>query len=687
MRCLRTTTLILLVSTLTACTIHVESSPSSFAADAGAWEADGAPPDWVDPSDDPDGLGGGAEPSAAEPGDPDGAFGGGAGAPPGVAGGGTIDDPCRGEPPRGAIVGTEGRDRLRGGPGDDVIFGLGGDDVIEGGAGNDIICAGGGEDRIEGGAGADYIDAGFGRDFVDGGYGNDTIHGRNGGDILRGGPGNDALFGDVLDDHLYGDGGHDLLVGGHGTDSLHGGSGNDWLRGDTGHDTFIGGRGVDTVSFMTAMPPGQPRNEGAPVEGDGVIVDLSVQPTSEGETWDGLASGDGFREMLRGVERVLGSAFDDTLVAGSGTRALLGAEGDDVLYGPGDRVGGGGYDRCDGADCEPGEAITRAPTAYVLVDGRPRDPGLVVLGADGAVDDALHVDMIAAARVRITATNGASVGAGPGCTATGASIVECTVPRTLRYLVVATGDGNDTVQIGSGFPRDMTAHVDGGRGDDLLTGGDGEDVLFGGREGVDVLSGNGGDDALLSESWSSHATMRGEEYPDGTDVLDGGPGNDQLVSDYPCGGHIFDGGPGIDIAGFARSADLPIHAHLGQGAERGRAYVPSRCDNALGTRLAGDLEILEGADGNDVLTGNDGPNTIWGWGGNDVIHGGGGDDVIEGHLGDDVLYGDPGRDVLRGGGGFDHLHAADGATDRELSCGGSGNVASKDPSDPPPDRC
>lgn len=39
----------------------------------------------------------------------------------------------------------------------------------------------------------------------------------------------------------------------------------------------------------------------------------------------------------------------------------------------------------------------------------------------------------------------------------------------------------------------------------------------------------------------------------------------------------------------------------------------------MGTRLACDLEFLEGTAGNDALRGNDGPNTIWGSGGNDVI--------------------------------------------------------------------
>ena len=56
------------------------------------------------------------------------------------------------------------------------------------------------------------------------------------------------------------------------------------------------------------------------------------------------------------------------------------------------------------------------------------------------------------------------------------------------------------------------------------------------RTDADVLIGGEGDDALFSKP--------------GGDLLDGGPGADQLAADDPCG-HIFDGGPGgSDVIGF-----------------------------------------------------------------------------------------------------------------------------------------
>ncbi|MDO9017731.1 MAG: DUF4215 domain-containing protein [Deltaproteobacteria bacterium] len=234
---------------------------------------------------------------------------------------------------------------------------------------------------------------------------------------------------------------------------------------------------------------------------------------------------------------------------------------------------------------------------------------------------------------------------------------------------------------------------------DTLVGSAGDDVLFSGPTGRDTLIGNGGDDALLSESPAMDPMTRGERYEGGGDRLDGGPGNDQLVSDYPCGAHTFIGGPGNDIAGFRRSTGtrrpfFGISAQLGgpaatRQAFHGRAFNPERCAlDPWGTRIAGDLEILEGADGDDRLFGNDERNTIWAWGGDDVIQGYGGNDELAGHDGNDEIYGGEGRDTLMGNDGFDRIHARDGEADARIDCGpGGGRVETSDPSDPAPTRC
>ncbi len=219
-------------------------------------------------------------------------------------------------------------------------------------------------------------------------------------------------------------------------------------------------------------------------------------------------------------------------------------------------------------------------------------------------------------------------------------------------------------------------------------------MLFSGVDGEDWLYGNGGDDALLSESEPSFNRAKlgsNPKYVDGADHLFGGDGDDQLVADFPCGGHEYAGGPGIDIAGFARSGKLTLHAQLAQPNDNpsikmpfyGRAYNPqvgagAYCTVAQGTTMHPDLEILEGTSADDLLYGNDRDNIIWGRDGDDEIHGLGGDDHLYGLQGDDRIYGEGGQDTLEGGEGFDHLFAADGERDVLLCGPGGGRAESSD---------
>ena len=83
---------------------------------------------------------------------------------------------------------------------------------------------------------------------------------------------------------------------------------------------------------------------------------------------------------------------------------------------------------------------------------------------------------------------------------------------TIAGFEVNTGAGNDTVTLGRTVP--VPATIRGGEGDDVLTGGVGNDKLIGGP-GDDELNGRGGDDVLIGGS--------------GDDTLNGGPGEDRLV--------------------------------------------------------------------------------------------------------------------------------------------------------------
>ncbi|MBX3229031.1 MAG: hypothetical protein KIT84_01735 [Labilithrix sp.] len=535
----------------------------------------------------------------------------------------------------------------------DFIVGTDGDDIIRGGKGDDVICAGAGEDVVHGDEGNDWIDGGSDNDKLFGDAGNDIIHGRGGGDEIHGGDGDDQVYGDILDDKLWGDAGDDLIVGGHGTDFIYGGPGNDYMRGDTGNDTFDGGPGTDVVSFITAMPPGQPDLEGRPKSPyDGMRVDFTNDciKSPDGKRHEGCANGDGGNEPLDGVEIIIGSPYTDQFV--SGGRAVQ-------------FIGGYGADTCDGAPCGKALPDDAAGKVFVTLDiAQARDVGLVVIGSEG--DDDLEIVQQGDA-FKVSSPRGTPLFAGPNCVAD-AMGVSCTPRHVLRWIAAYMDDGDDTVRLARAarkresrrFPADMTAHVSGGKGDDRLEGGDEEDILFSGVTGEDHLFGNGGDDALLSESrkWPAREGCteadkkrdprctedkpRAAQYTDGADELVGGPGDDQLVADYPCGRHTFSGGGGNDVAGFARSGRFDIHAQLNGPASVktkfwGKAFNPQLCGVEAATRfVADDLEILEAADGNDDLWGNDRPNTIWGREGDDILHGLGGNDTLMGLRGNDT---------------------------------------------------
>lgn len=494
------------------------------------------------------------------------------------------------------IRGSHAGDKLMGTLRPDLILGGDGPDEIRGRGGTDIICAGGGPD---------FVDGGLGQDRIYGQGGNDILHGGNAGDWIHGGPGNDEIYGDLLDDKLYGDEDDDLLVGSHGVDHMEGGPGDDWFRGDTNGDTFIGGVGQDTVSFMTARPTGRSARNAKAV----MTIDLAK----------GRADGDGENEVLEGIDRVIGSPFADAF---HGAAAKL--------------DGGLGADTCNGTPCGDGAP---AQLPLVFVDARPRDTGVVFLGSH----DADHVVFTMGAGGTVVATSEAPIHAGAHCTAEGAHVVECQPPYPLRYLMAWGDDGDDELFMTDGFPRDFNAHLDGGEDDDELHGADGQDVLFTGRHGEDLLDGGPNDDALISESYSDDRQLPGNQYGGGKDTLLGRNGNDQLVSDYPCGQHEYFGGNGIDIAGFARVGDRPIHAQLGGPVDEGeasafygKAFLPGVCNpDGFGTTLHPDLEILEGSRGNDKLFGNNRANIIWGRQGNDVLRGFGGDDTLLGQEGND----------------------------------------------------
>ena len=213
---------------------------------------------------------------------------------------------------------------------------------------------------------------------------------------------------------------------------------------------------------------------------------------------------------------------------------------------------------------------------------------------------------------------------------------------------------------------------------DTLTGGDGDDRLYG-RTADDTLIGNGGNDRLSGQS--------------DNDTLRGGPGDDTLVGGY--GADELDGGPGTDTADYARSRPgFSLEPLALPGVTVNLATGVGSDGEAQGDTLTG-IENLTGSDFEDTLTGDAADNILRGGPLGDALDGAGGSDTadytgsnaavsvnlatgavsgghaqgdtltsIENLIGtdyDDTLTGNAADNAFRGGAGSDTLDGADGS--------------------------
>ncbi len=524
----------------------------------------------------------------------------------------------------------------------------------------------------------DTIRAEYGRDTVCAQNGNDVVYGGGLGDDLHGQAGHDRIFGELLDDELYGGPERDVLLGGHGTDSMDGGEGNDWLRGGTNVDHYDGGDNVDmrdndVASFADATPTGDKAGGF-----NGVFANLTT--TTHEEVPGQTVVGNG-RDTIVGVESVIGSPFDDNVIANT--------ERTHVLY------GGMGSDSCSGGCDEPATNLT-APFAYV-VDRNPiaiedvlPDPVLIVVGTSAGETFTLANDG-ATAFTATASSNGSPVTlatTGAMCSTPTRGTVRCTFrvddDETRVPISGGTswfgGSGDDAMDDQSPAPNGMTTDLDGGPDGDEIDGSSGSETLFSGQSGEDDLNGREGADALLA-------------LGEGGDELLGGEGNDQLATSNPCEGHVYRGGGGQDVAGFARST-TGVNATLGNpagdeddlgGSWYGLAFKrtaddANACpDGTAATLVGADNEILEGTNVGDVLTGNQDANTLWSRAGVDRVTAGSGDDIVLAGDDADTVFGGAGGDRLVGGNGADRLHGEEGEdelegqTNEDLLWGEDGN--------------
>ncbi|MBI1494709.1 pre-peptidase C-terminal domain-containing protein, partial [Halocynthiibacter styelae] len=210
-----------------------------------------------------------------------------------------------------------GDDTVTGNDANNIIRGGGGNDTLYGGVGNDVLVGGSGGDVLNGGTGVDRAQY-LGASAVTADLLNSSNNtGAASGDTyisierLYGTAFGDGLYGDHATNAIWGHNGNDFLSGRGGNDALYGGAGNDVLVGGSGGDVLNGGAGYDRAQYLG---------------GSRVTADLLNSSNNRGN-----AIGDTYIS----IERLYGSAFNDSLLGDHANNAIWGHYGSDDLFGRG----------------------------------------------------------------------------------------------------------------------------------------------------------------------------------------------------------------------------------------------------------------------------------------------------------------------------------------------------------------
>jgi Ca2+-binding RTX toxin-like protein len=185
----------------------------------------------------------------------------------------------------------------------------------------------------------------------------------------------------------------------------------------------------------------------------------------------------------------------------------------------------------------------------------------------------------------------------------GSPVISDTAP-----VAVVDGGGGDDVLTGG----DQAAYLFGGEGADIIVAGDGATAGFGGAgddilsagpaaawldggAGDDSLSGGAGDDVLFG---GSHGAFPAESDDD---VIDGGAGDDTLRGGY--GSDTLSGGAGDDV--------IDHHGHSAALSSGGGAQFAWHLDGAADTLSGGAGDDTLIFDGHDTVSGGTGADVFW----------------------------------------------------------------------------
>ncbi len=226
------------------------------------------------------------------------------------------------------------------------------------------------------------------------------------------------------------------------------------------------------------------------------------------------------------------------------------------------------------------------------------------------------------------------------------------------------GAGDDFIEVSDGGG----GTIRGGVGNDTLTGGSGDDIIWG-EEGNDTIDGGGGSDILFGDFGRVLQNIADPDPlitsritdDDGNDTISGGEGDDIIIG--AGGDDTLNGNAGNDviIGDGGRFAYIPAGASFAISdvlPDSYNNYTPPGITNYIDPQeISDDIDAIY----NDIMMIFS--STDLGFGGNDTISGGEDGDLIFGGTADDVIEGDAGDDIILGGKGFDEIYGGTKETD------------------------
>jgi Ca2+-binding RTX toxin-like protein len=612
-------------------------------------------------------------------------FGGGVGPGAEHAGGTTLtgssgNDDLLGDWFDDSLSGGAGNDRLNGAGGDDTLRGGEGHDTLIAGNGADLLDAGAGNDLLDlsqfagdaravvralGGEGADRfqltgnLPAGVSA-VLEGGAGRDAyvLGSASFADVrvldFAAGPGGDiidvaaalASIGSYLNGNPFASGQLRLVQDGSDTLLVLPPVPNNY---PSAQYTLLRLVGIDKATltgdnFSPALAP-----DGSPKTG--LLIDSSDINVSAGPFNDTIlgSAADNYIQGRGGDDYIDGRAGADLLDGGDGNDTLIGGANDTLRGGNGDDV----Y-IVSSASVTVDDAFS---TGHDSVRLNYRADNFIL--AEGVED--LFVDISQAVKASGNSLANRMVGNAGADTLSG-------------------GDGNDTIDGGAGGDK-----LAGGAGDDVyIVDGAGDTVTEAAGEGADTVRANAASFTLganvehLRYTGSASFSGTGNALANG---LDGGTGNDSLSglgendtlrgnggNDTLLGGEgddqlylsagVADGGAGTDtvyldgsFADFSRARISASDLRLTHGAS-GRVLTLRGVENVVfsdGSRSLAQLSTNVASEFADLLSGTGGNDLIDGMAGADTMRGGAGDDI---YLVDDaadlaIELADEGRDEVR----------------------------------------